>query len=166
MTLSKGGSKGGSVALRSLPEIDCLYRSVVQNLSVHRRKRETMYTRSSHDQLICRIAMKSIRQLSGLDRDSRCQLKQSNSWIAERLFKPDLDRLREVKPSKLYKLGNLPAGNDADTQSSCLVILEEDHRRLTETRVAMNSPDPDVGVQQDQCRASQSSSATGSVGSS
>lgn len=71
----------------------------------------------------------------------------------------------QLQPSTLHKFGYFPTGDDAHAEGAVTAKFEKvTVSRLQPLRPG-NAPDPDVGVQQNHCKASQSSPATGSNGS-
>jgi len=80
-----------------------------------------------YDQLVGGIPVKSAWQLSSLNDDPRRQVEKANPGVTECLFEPALDCLWQLQASELHKLGDLPAGDDAYTQATLLMLLEEVH---------------------------------------
>src|ERR1035441_5939510 len=81
------------------------------------------------------------------------------------VFDPDPNFAIQLQSSVFHKLGDFPTGDDANAEDAVGAKFEKVAvLRLQSIRLS-NPPDPNVGVQQNHCRASQSSLATGSVGS-
>src|ERR1700733_7836638 len=80
-------------------------------------------------------------------------------------FDPDPDFAIEFQSSVLHKFRDFPTGDDADAEDAVRAKFEKVAvPRLQSIRLSY-PPDPNVGVQQNHRRASQSSLATGSDGS-
>src|SRR5262245_46556597 len=109
----------------ALPQILRLDPLIRKDLAVSRRERKAMNPSRRYDQLVGRIPVKFAWKLSGLYDDPGRQSEQANPGVTERLFEPALDRLGKLQAAELHKLGDLPAGNDADTQATLLMLLEE-----------------------------------------
>lgn len=79
---------------------------------------------------------------------------------------PLLDRHWQLQATKLHELRHLPARDDADAEPLAFGLLEDLVVLGRQLGITENPPDPDVRVKDDHLSASQSSSATGSVGRS
>ena len=137
---------------------------IVENLAVHRHNRRIDYTSRRDDNLISWVAVKFAGKLSGLDADARRKIDQPNARIRERLLKPIEYRTRKTKSFVLDEFGDLPARNHAHGDAGLLGGIEQSPGGRRKCRVSMYPPNPDVRIENNQRAASQSASATGSVG--
>jgi len=108
-----------------------------------------MNTGRGYDQLVCWISMKAPGQLSRFYDYPGRQFEQKDPWIPECLLNPFFNRGRKVETPAFHELCYFPAGDDADTKTARLVLLDEIQRRAAQTAVSMDPPDPDVGIQED-----------------
>src|ERR1039457_3873179 len=81
------------------------------------------------------------------------------------VFDPDPNFAIQLQSSVFHKLRDFPTGDDANTEDAVGAKFEKVAVLHLQSIRSSNPPDPDVGVQQNHCRASQSSPATGSNGS-
>src|SRR5690242_9494160 len=71
----------------------------------------------------------------------------------------------ELQPSKFHEFGDFPARDNADAEDAVSTEVEKFAVPPLQAIRLRHPPNPDVGIQQNHCRASQSSLATGSNGS-
>ena len=116
-------------------------------------------------QLVGRIAMERLRQLGGFHHDLRMEVQKRHARLRKGALYPKPDGPIELQPSVLHKFRDFPAGDDANAEDAVSARFEKVAVPRLQPIRARNPPDPDVGVQQNHCRASQSSPATGSNGS-
>ena len=116
-------------------------------------------------QLVGWIAVEWLRQLGGFHHDPRIEAQKQHARLRKGALYPKLNGPVELQPSVLHKFRDFPAGDDANAEDAVSAKFQEVAMpRLQPVRPG-NPPDPDVGVQQNHCKASQSSPATGSNGS-
>ena len=116
-------------------------------------------------QLVGRIAMERLRQLGGFHHDPGIQAQKRHARLRKGALYPRLDGPIELHPSVLHEFRDFPTGDDANAEDAVRAKFEKFAvPRLQPIRLR-NPPDPNVGVQQNHSRASQSSLATGSNGS-
>ena len=116
-------------------------------------------------QLAGRIAMERLRQLGGFHHDPRMQGHEGHARLHEGAFYPKPDGPIELQPSVLHQLCDFPTGDDAHAEDAVGAKFEKlAMPRLQPIRLR-NPPNPNVGIQQNHSKASQSSLATGSNGS-
>ena len=109
--------------------------------------------------------MERLGQLSGLHYDLRMEVLKRYARLREGAFHPKPDGAIKFQPSVLHKFGDFPTGDDADAENAVSATFEKVAVPPLQPLRSRNPPDPNVGVQQNHCRASQSSLATGSSGS-
>jgi len=115
-------------------------------------------------QLGGRIAMERLRQLRGFHDDPRMEVQKRHARFRKGGFYPKPDGAIELQPSVLHKFRDFPTGDDAHAEDAVSAKFEKVAMPGLQPIRVRNPPDPDVGVQQNHCRASQSSLATGSNG--
>ena len=116
-------------------------------------------------QLVGWIAMERLRQLGGFHHDLRIEVQKRHARFGKGVFYPKPDGPIKLEPTVLHKFRDFPTGDDANAEDAICAKLEKFAvPRLQPIRLR-SPPDPNVGVQQDHRRASQSSLATGSNGS-
>jgi hypothetical protein len=109
--------------------------------------------------------MERLRQLSGFHHDLRMELLKRDARLRKGAFYPKPDGPIKFQSSVLHKFGDLPTRDDADAEDAVSAKFEKVAVPRLQPLRSRNPPDPNVGVQQNQCRASQSSPPTGSNGS-
>src|SRR4029077_57607 len=139
---------------------------IIEDLPIGGYQRTSVNPRSSDNDLVGGIPVKLSRQRSRFGCDFRSQIEELNSRIGKTRIEPVQDRERQRKSPALHQLGDLPAGDHADSKATRLVSLQGFEMLAAQSAVAMNPPDPDVSIEDDHLSASQSDSATGSIGSS
>ena len=116
-------------------------------------------------QLVGRIAMERLRQLGGFHHDLRMEVKKGHARFRKGAFYPKPDGPIELQPSVLHKFRDFPTGDDANAEDAIRAKFEKLAVPRLQPIRSRNPPNPNVGVQQNHSRASQSSPATGSNGS-
>ena len=109
--------------------------------------------------------MERLRQLGGFHHDLRVEVQERDARFRKGVFYPKPDGPMELQPSVLHKFRDFPTGDDANTEDAVSTDFEKFAVPRLEPIRSRNPPDPNVGVQQNHSRASQSSPATGSIGS-
>ncbi len=120
----------------------------------------------SDDDLVRGVPMEFAWKLSAFDANAGRKLNEADAGIQKRLLKPIGDGTGQSKPPALHELGDFPARNRAHGDASLLGGIKQRTSGERECRVAVDPPDPDVGIEDNHPAASQSASATGSVGES
>ena len=136
-----------------------------RNPGVLSHNRTLKHAGRCHQQLVGWIAMERLRQLGGFDHDLRVEVHKRHTRLGKGALHPKPDGPIELQPSVFHKLRHFPAGDDANAEDAVDAKFEKVAVPGLQPIRARNPPDPDVGVQQNHCRASQSSLATGSNGS-
>src|SRR6266852_4675096 len=77
---------------------------------------------------------------------------------------PKPDRPIQLQPSVLHKFRDFPTRDDTNAEDAVRAKFEKLAVPRLQSIRSRNPPNPNVGVQQNHCRASQSSLATGSNG--
>src|SRR5260370_19258424 len=90
------------------------------------------------------------------------EMQKRHAWFPKSAFYPKPDGPIKLQPSALHKLRDFPTGDDTDAEGAVRAKFEEFAMPQLQPISSRNPPDPNVGVQQDHYRASQSSLATGS----
>jgi hypothetical protein len=93
----------------------------------------------------------------------RCRSDTPGSASAPSLQSPTARS--SFKPSVLHKFRDFPTGDDTNAEGAVSAKFEKFAVPRLQPIRSRNPPNPNVGVQQNHCRASQSSLATGSNGS-
>ena len=137
---------------------------ICQNLGVHGDEWHIENPRGRHNDLVCGVAVKCAGKLRGLDADAGRKVEQADPGIRKCLLNPIEDRARQRKPLTLDQLGDLPARNRAHPDAGLLGGVGECARRGGKRGIAVNPSNPDVRIEDNHPTASQSASATGSVG--
>src|SRR5947208_3070360 len=109
--------------------------------------------------------MEGLRQLRGFHRDLRMEMQKGHARFSKGGRYPSPDCPIELQPSVLYEFGDFPTRDDADAEDAIGANFEKFTLSRLQPVRSRNPPDPNVGVQQNHRRASQSSLATGSNGS-
>lgn len=136
-----------------------------RNLAVLCHDRTLKDAGRCNQQLVGWIAMERLRQLGGFHYDPRVEVQKRHARFRKGAFYPKPDGAIKLQPSVLDEFRNFPAGDDANAKDAVGAKFEQFAvPRLQPIRLR-NPLDPNVGVQQNHCRASQSSPATGSNGS-
>jgi hypothetical protein len=136
-----------------------------RNLAVLSHDRALKGAGRCDQQLVGWIAMERLRQLGGFHHDLRMEVQKRQARFRKGAFYPKPNGPIKLQPSVLDKFRDFPTGDDANAKHAVRAKFEKfTVPRLQPIRPG-NPPDPNVGVQQNHCRASQSSLATGSNGS-
>ena len=109
--------------------------------------------------------MERLRQLGGFHHDPRMKGQKGYTRFREGAFYPKSGGPIEPQPSNLHKFRDFPTGDDADAEDAVGSKFEKSAVPRLQSIRSRNPPNPNVGVQQNHSRASQSSLATGSNGS-
>ena len=139
---------------------------VVSDVAVARQQRALLDSCCRDNDLICRIPMKRSGQLCRLNGDFLCQRRKTDAGIGECLIEPLLQTAGKREASAFDEFCNFPAGNGTDPKPGLLVGSDQFQMVCGKAWVAVDPENPDVSVQHNQRTASQSVSATGSVGAS
>ena len=139
---------------------------VVENFVVSGCELTVMNAGGGYNHLVRRILMKWLWQASRRDHNCRGEIEQSHARVAEGESKPLCHVLWELQPPLFDQLDHLPARDDAHPDTLSGTGVQHLAVLLRKPDISVNPPDPRVGVKQDHRSASQSSSATGSVGRS
>ena len=121
---------------------------------------------SCDDDLISRIMMEAAWQLRRLDGYVGRQIHERYARICQRIREPLIQCDRQDQPTKFNQFGDFPRRNCANSDFVILVVLDQFRVRTGEPGISVNPPHPDVSIQYDHERTSQSDSAAGAVGSS
>jgi hypothetical protein len=105
----KGRKTPASGGRAQLPER--LNVSVLSNPLILGNKRGAMMTGCRHEDLIGRIAVKRLRQLTAFNENRPRQLPDTEPWPGKRLVKPFVERAVEDELLFLDLLGDLPHRN-------------------------------------------------------
>jgi hypothetical protein len=136
-----------------------------RNLAVLSHDRTLQDAGRCDQQLVGRIAMERLRQLGGFHDDLWMEVQKRDARFRKGAFYPRSDRAIEFQPTVLHKFGDFPTRDDANAEDAVSAKFEKFAMPRLQPVRSRNPPDPDVGVQQNHSRASQSSLATGSKGS-
>ena len=136
-----------------------------RNLGVLSQNRTLKDARRCHQQLVGWIAMERLRQLGRFHYDPWIEVQKRDTRLGESGLYPKTDCPIELQPSVLDELCDFPTRDDTDTEYAVGATFEKLAVPRLEAIRPRNPPNPDVGIQQNHCRASQSSLATGSDGS-
>jgi len=109
--------------------------------------------------------MEGLRELRGFHHDPRMQMQKRYARFRESALYPKSDGSVELQPPALHEFGDFPTRNDADPEDAICATLEQVTVPRFQPIRPGNPPYLNVGVQQNHCKASQSSLATGSDGS-
>ena len=109
--------------------------------------------------------MERLRQLRGFHDDPRMEVQKRHARFRKGGFYPKPDGAIELQPSVLHKFRDFPTGVDTNGADAVSAKFEKFAVPRLQPIRSRNPPDPNVGVQQNHRRASQSSLATGSNGS-
>ena len=110
------------------------------------------------------VAMKSAWKLCGLHADTGRKLQEADAGIRERLLNPIENGARQRKPPARDEFGDFPARNRAHAETGLFGGFEHRTCGSGKSGIPVNPPDPDVRIEDNHPPASQSASATGSVG--
>lgn len=135
------------------------------NLGVLSHNRALKDASGCHQQLVGWVAMERLRQLGGLHYDSRVQVQKGHTGFRESGLYPKPDWPIKLQPAVFHELGDFPARDHAHAEYPFRAAFKKFAMSTLQAIGSGNPPDPNVGVQQDHRRASQSSLATGSRGS-
>ena len=136
-----------------------------RNLAIFRHDRTLKDASRCHQQLVGWIAMERSRKLGGFHDDPRIEGQKRDARLRQGVLYPKPDGPIKIEPAALRKLRHFPTRNDANAEDSVGPMFEKVAMSRWQLIRARDPPDPDVGIQQDYRRASQSSLATGSNGS-
>ena len=136
-----------------------------RNLAVLSHDRTLKDAGRCDKQLIRWIAMERLRQLRGFHHDPRMEMQKRHARFRKSAFYPKPDGSVELQPSVLHEFGDFPTRDDADPEHAVNSTFEKFTVPRLQPIRPRNPPDPNVGVQQNHFRASQSWLATGSNGS-
>ncbi len=125
----------------------------------------TMHSRCCDDDLVRRVTMKCSWQLGRLNDDIRSELQEAYARISQSKPEPHPQRAREIEALQLHQFCDLPARKDADTHHVIFMLAQTGCLGPGELRRVVYPRQPDMRVQNNHCRTSQSSSATLSKGS-
>jgi hypothetical protein len=109
--------------------------------------------------------MERLWQLGRLHYDPGVQMQKGHSRHGKGTFYPKTDVAIKLQSSVLHKLRDFPTRDDANSEDAVGANFEKVTVLRLQSIRPRDPPDPNVGVQQNHCRASQSSLATGSNGS-
>ena len=138
---------------------------ICSNLGVLSHNWTLQDARRCHQQLVGWIAMERLRQLGRFHYDPWMKVQKRDTRLSESGLYPKTDCPIELQPSVLDELCDFPTRDDTDTEYAVGATFEKLAVPRLEAIRPRNPPNPDVGIQQNHCRASQSSLATGSNGS-
>ena len=137
---------------------------ISSDFSVHRHQRAVIEPGRRSNDLIGRVTMEYARQLGRLNSDLRCQVQQPYPWIKKSLGQPRANGKRQNDLAAFHKFCDLPTGDNTHSKTFRLMLSDKTEVMRRQLSIAMNPPNPNMGVKNDQLNASQSCSATGSVG--
>jgi hypothetical protein len=164
--LGEGARSAAPFSTQGLADGDSSDMTVVENFVVSGSEWTVMNTGSGNDNLVRRVPMEGLWQTSRLDHDSRGEIKQPHARVGKSDSEPLSHVLRKLQPPIFDQLGDLPALDDAHSDALNGTGVKHLPLLFRKASVSVNPPDPRVGIKQDHRSASQSSSATGSVGRS
>ena len=136
-----------------------------RNLAVLGHDRTLKDAGRCDQQLVRWIAMERLRQLCGLHHDLWIQVQKGHARFSKGALYPKPDCPIKLQSSVLYEFRDFPTRDNADAEDAVSAKFEKFAVSCLQPIRPRNPPDPNVGVQQNHCRASQSSLATGSNGS-
>ena len=136
-----------------------------RNLAVLSHHRTLKDAGCRDQQLVGWIAMERLRQLGGFHHDMRMEVQKRDARFGEGALYPKPHSPIELQPSVLHEFSDFPTRDDADAEDAVSAEFEKFAVPWLQPFRPRNPPDPNLGVQQNHCRASQSSLATGSNGS-
>lgn len=119
-----------------------------------------------NNDLVRRVFVKGLWQAGRLDRYTGRESNQPNAGIIKGHIEPLGDIVRKLQSPMFNQLRDFPARDDAHAKAIGAAIIEHFALRVRQARVSVHPPDPYMGIEQNHCEASQSSTATGSVGRS
>jgi hypothetical protein len=134
------------------------------NPAVLRHDRTLKNAGRRDQQLIGWIAAERLRQLGGFHHDPRMEMQKRHAGFRESTFYPEPDGSVEFQPSVLYEFGDFPTRADADPEDAVSATFESSRCLGCSRSDPETHQTPNVGVQQNHCKASQSWLATGSNG--
>jgi len=123
-------------------------------------------SRRGDDDLISRIAVKRSRQIARVRSDVRDEIQKSYARIGECSMEPLIGWQGQPKATSLNQFRDFPARDCADSDVACFVLSDERPRLRRKSIILMDSPHPDVCIEDDHRDASQSPSSTLSNGRS
>ena len=138
---------------------------ICRNLAVLGQNRTLKEAGGCDQQLIGRITMEGLRQLGRFHHDPGVEGQKRHAGSAKGAFYPKPDSAIKLQPAVLDKFRDFPARDDANPEDAIRAKFEKLAMPRLQPIRPRNPPDPNVGVEQNHCKASQSLSATGSVGS-
>lgn len=139
---------------------------ICPDLGVSGQQRHAERPRRRYDDLIGWIAVELARELRGTDCDCRSQMDETDAWVTEGQLYPIEHGLRQGQATDLDEFGDLPARDRANGEPAGFVSGNDPRVLLAQASISVHPPNPDMRVEDDHREASQSSAATGSVGSS
>jgi hypothetical protein len=131
----------------------------------HSKTRAVATSTVATSKVIGRIAMERLRQLGRLHHDLRMEIQKRHARFRKSALNPEPDVSVEPQPSVLHEFGDFPTRDDANPEDAVSATFEKFTVPRLQPIRPRNPPDQNVSVQQDHCKASQSSLATGSIGS-
>jgi hypothetical protein len=137
---------------------------ICPNLGIQSNKRTIHDACRRNDNLIGWIAMKRAWKLCGFHADMWRKVDEADAGISQSLPKPVEYGTGKNEALPLHELGDLPTRNRGDANAALLGRVDERALCDRQCRIAVNPPNSNMGIENDHCVASQSPSATGSVG--